>query len=292
MPTGELEGRVALVTGGGRGLGKLLAQTLARAGAAVALVARSSGELAVTIEEIQAAGGIAAACPVDITDADALPAALERLRAQLGSPDILINNAGVDGPIGALWEVEAADWWRSLEVNLGGAFLVTRMLLPDMIAAGRGSIINITSKAGTYRWPLQSAYVTSKAALIKLTETLAAETRKHGVSVFSVDPGMLPIGFADAVLSSTAGPDTAEGRVFGWIRSQLEAGHGADPNHAAQLVLDLASGRVDGLSGCHLTVADDVDALLARSDEIRRDDLHTLRLHTAGGTTETAPGAR
>jgi len=106
--------------------------------------------------------------------------------------------------------------------------------------------------------------------------------------VFSVDPGMLPIGFADAVLNSTAGPDTAEGRVFGWIRSQLKAGHGADPDQAAQLVLELASGRADRLSGCHLTVADDLDALLARSDEIQRDDLHRLRLHTGAGTTEAA----
>jgi NAD(P)-dependent dehydrogenase (short-subunit alcohol dehydrogenase family) len=292
----DLRGHVVLVTGGGRGVGRLLARTLAEAGAAVALIARSSDELASTVEQIQDAGGVAVSASADVTDETAVTAALAQLRAQLGPIDILVNNAGINGPMGVMWETESADWWRTLEVNLGGAFILSRLVLPDMIAAGRGRIINITSNAGVYRWPLVSAYVTSKAALIKLTETLAAETVKHGVSVFSVDPGLLPIGLSDAALMSTAQPDTAEGRVFGWIRSQLKAGRGADPDRAAQLILELASGRGDCLSGRHLTVADDLDALLGRSDEIQRSDLHTLRLCTAAAVTgpppRDPPGAR
>ena len=283
----DLRGRVALVTGGGRGVGQLLARTLAEAGAAVALIARSPDELAATAGQIQEAGAIAAAASADVTDQTAVTAALARLRAQLGPIDILINNAGINGPMGVLWDTEPAQWWRTLEVNLGGAFVLSRMLLPGMIAAGHGRIINITSNAGVYRWPLVSAYATSKAALIKLTETLAAETARHGVSVFSVDPGLLPIGLSDAALTSTAGPDTPEGRVFGWIRGQLNAGRGADPGRAAQLILELASGRGDCLSGRHLTAADDLDTLLGRSDEIRRGDLRTLRLST--GTPVTGP---
>ena len=292
----NLHGRVALVTGGGRGVGRLLARTLAEAGAAVALIARSSDELAATVEQIRDAGAVAAAASADVTDEIAVTAALAQLRAQLGPVDILINNAGINGPMGVMWETESAEWWRTFEVNLGGAFVLSRMLLPDMIAAGRGRIINITSNAGVYRWPLVSAYVTSKAALIKLTETLAAETVKHGVSVFSVDPGLLPIGLSDAALMSTAQPDTPEGRVFGWIRGQLKAGRGAEPGRAAQLILELASGRGDCLSGRHLTVADDLATLLGRSDEIRRSDLHTLRLCTGAPVTgpppRDPPGAR
>ena len=284
------------MTGGGRGVGRLLARTLAEAGAAVALIARSSDELATTVGEIRDAGAVAAAASADVTDEIAVTAALAQLRTQLGPVDILINNAGINGPMGVMWETESAEWWRTLEVNLGGAFVLSRMLLPDMIAAGRGHIINITSNAGVYRWPLVSAYVTSKAALIKLTETLAAETVKHDVSVFSVDPGLLPIGLSDAALMSTAQPDTPEGRVFGWIRGQLKAGRGADPGRAAQLILELASGRGDCLSGRHLTVADDLDTLLGRSDEIRRSDLHTLRLCTGAPVTgpppRDPPGAR
>ena len=116
-----------------------------------------------------------------------------------------------------------------------------------MIPAGRGRIINITSHAGVYRWPLMSAYAASKAALVKLTETLAEETRPHGVSVFSVDPGLLPIGLSEVALRSGAGQQTPEGRVHRWIRDEFAAGRGADPEEAARLILALASGHADRL---------------------------------------------
>jgi len=194
--------------------------------------------------------------------------------------DILVNNAGIGGPVGPLWQAQAAEWWRAIEVNLGGAFVLTQLALAHMIPAGRGRIINITSYAGVYRWPLLSAYAASKAALVKLTETLAEETRPHGVSVFSVGPGLLPIGLGEAALMGGANPQTPAGRVHRWIRDQLAAGRGADPEEAARLILALASGRADRLSGRHLSVADDLDALLPRIGQIERDDLHTLRLRT------------
>lgn len=126
------------------------------------------------VQEIERAGGVAAAAVADITDTAATTAALAELRERLGHVDLLVNNAGVNGPVGQLWELEAAAWWRAVEINLGGPFTLTRMVLPDMIARGRGRIVNITSNAGVYRWPLVSSYVASKAALVKLTETLAA----------------------------------------------------------------------------------------------------------------------
>ena len=138
-----------------------------------------------------------AAATADVSDEAATAAAVAAHRRRLGPVDALINNAGISGPVGPLWETDAAQWWRTIEVNLGGAFALTRLVLPEMIAAGRNRIINITSHAAVHRWPLVSAYVASKAALVKLTETLAAETRPHGVSVFSVDPGVLPIGLSD-----------------------------------------------------------------------------------------------
>ncbi len=275
-----LDGTVALVSGGSRGFGRLLGARLAGAGAAVGLIARSPGELAAAVGEISRAGGIAAAAVADVTDERATAAAVTELRERLGTADILVNNAGVSGPIGPAWQAQAAEWWQAVEVNLGGAFVLTQLALAHMIPAGKGRIINITSYAGVYRWPLLSAYAASKAALVKLTETLAEETRPHGVSVFSVDPGLLPIGLGQAALGSRAGRQTPEGRVHGWIRDQLAAGRGADPEQAARLILALASGRADRLSGRHLSVAEDLDALLHRIDQIERDDLHTLRLRT------------
>jgi NAD(P)-dependent dehydrogenase (short-subunit alcohol dehydrogenase family) len=275
-----LDGMVALVSGGGRGVGRLLGARLAAAGAAVGLIARSADELAAAAGEINRAGGIAAAAAADVTDKRATAAAVTELRERLGSADVLINNAGVSGPVGPLWQAQPAEWWRAIEVNLGGAFVLTQLALEHMIPAGKGRIINITSYAGVYRWPLLSAYAASKAALVKLTETLAEETRPHGVSVFSVDPGLLPIGLGEAALKAGAGGQTPEGRVHRWIRDQLAAGRGADPEKAARLILALASGRADRLSGRHLSVTDNLDALLRRIDQIERDDLHTLRLRT------------
>jgi NAD(P)-dependent dehydrogenase (short-subunit alcohol dehydrogenase family) len=275
-----LDGMVALVSGGGRGVGRLLGARLAGAGAAVGLIARSADELAAAAGEINRAGGTAAAAVADVADHRAAAAAVSELRHQLGAADILINNAGISGPVGPLWQAQTADWWRAIEVNLGGAFVLTQLALEHMIPAGKGRIINITSYAGVYRWPLLSAYAASKAALVKLTETLAEETRPHGVSVFSVDPGLLPIGLGEAALKASAGRRTPEGRVQRWIRDQLAAGRGADPEEAARLILALASGRADRLSGRHLSVTDSLDVLLPRIEQIERDDLHTLRLRT------------
>jgi NAD(P)-dependent dehydrogenase (short-subunit alcohol dehydrogenase family) len=289
----DLTGTVVLISGGGRGLGRLLVRTLASAGASVALLARSGGELAETVAEIERAGGIAAAATADVTDQAATAAAVAELRERLGPVDVLINNAGVHGPLGLMWDADPADWWRTFEINLFGAYALTRIVLPDMIAAGHGRILNITSNAGVYRWPLMSAYATSKAAVVKLTENLAAETRRHGVPVLSVDPGLLPIGLTEPVLNSTPDPDSAEARITAWTRDRIASGHGADPDQAAHLILQLARGRGDRLSGRHLTVADDLDIMLARLDQIQREDLHVLRLRTDGRPAGQArkPGA-
>jgi NAD(P)-dependent dehydrogenase (short-subunit alcohol dehydrogenase family) len=275
-----LDGMVALVSGGGRGVGRLLGARLAGAGAAVGLIARSADELAAAAGEINRAGGTAAAAVADVADHRAAAAAVSELRHKLGTADILINNAGISGPVGPLWQAQTAEWWRAIEVNLGGSFILTQLALEHMIPAGKGRIINVTSYAGVYRWPLLSAYAASKAALVKLTETLAEETRPHGVSVFSVDPGLLPIGLGEVALKASAGRRTPAGRVQRWIRDQLAAGRGADPEEAARLIIALAGGRADRLSGRHLSVADSLDALLPRIDQIERDDLHTLRLRT------------
>jgi NAD(P)-dependent dehydrogenase (short-subunit alcohol dehydrogenase family) len=211
--TRSLDGMVALVSGGGRGLGRQLSARLAEAGAAVGLIARSPGELAAAVGEINRAGGVASAVAADVTDIRAMAAAVAELRQRLGAADILINNAGLSGPVGPAWQVRPAEWWQAIEVNLGGAFVLSQLALAHMIPAGSGRIINITSYAGVYRWPLMSAYAASKAALVKLTETLAEETRPYGVSVFSVDPGLLPIGLGEVALRSRADQQTPEGRV-------------------------------------------------------------------------------
>jgi NAD(P)-dependent dehydrogenase (short-subunit alcohol dehydrogenase family) len=267
---------VALITGGGRGIGRLVAQALGDAGVAVGLVARSPDELARTVALVEGRGGAAASAVADVTDAASVDSAVNALAEELGPIDLLVNNAGVVGPIGPLWEVEADEWWQAMDVNVRGVALGTRAVLPHMVARGRGRVINLSSQAGVHRWPLVSAYSVSKAAVTKLTENLAHEVARFGISVFSVHPGLLPIGMATWLHDHQ--PTTAfEHHVRDWTMRELDEGRGATPDQAIELILRLAAGDADSLSGRHLSVHDDLDALIARSYEIRARDLYVLR---------------
>jgi NAD(P)-dependent dehydrogenase (short-subunit alcohol dehydrogenase family) len=286
MTAEPLLGSVALVTGGGRGLGRVIAQALAGAGAAVGVLGRSPDDLADTVRAIGAAGGVAAEACADVSDEQAMAHAVGELRRRLGPVDVLVNNAGICGPIGPLWDVPPGEWWRTIEINLGGVFACTRLVLPDMLARRRGRIVNLTSHAGVFRWPGVSAYAVAKGAVVKLTENLAAEVRREGVSVFSFHPGVQPIGLTEAALAADVPSDSPAGRIADWLRRELAEGRGAEPDRAAQLVVQLAAGHGDSLSGRHLSVHDDLDLLLERLEDIRRDDLCTLRLR------EFRPGAQ
>ena len=112
------------------------------------------------------------------------------IEAKLGPVDLLVNNAGVGGPFANLWEADPDSWWQTFEVNVRGAFLCSRAVLPEMVRRGEVEIINLASNAGVFRWPTASSYSASKAALIKLTENLAFELKRHRVSVFAFHPGL------------------------------------------------------------------------------------------------------
>src|SRR5438552_12574435 len=168
----------------------------------VAVVARSADQLAETVSLIQAAGGTAIAIAADVSDPDAVKQMAQEVRQSLGPIDLALNNAGAGGPFGPTWEVNAEQWWRSFETNMRASFLCCREFLPDMIARGRGRIINVASGAGTRAIPYMSAYVTSKAALIRFSETLAAEVATCGISVFAIQPGTVRTRMAEDVLNS------------------------------------------------------------------------------------------
>lgn len=241
----DFKGKVVVVTGGGRGLARLFAVHFARAGAAVGVIARSASEIDSAVEDIVRGGGIAVAATADLTDVLAAAHAVTKIRDRLGMVDVLINNAGIQAPMGPMRDVGITEWWKAFETNAYGAFLATGLVLPEMIAVGRGRIINITS----------NAYSASKTALVRLTENLGQEARRHGVSVFSVDPGMWPIGLGEAALKGST-EEPSRGRLYGRARQQVASGHAADPGKAAQLVMMLASGRANRPSGCHVSVHD------------------------------------
>ena len=144
----DLRGQVAIVTGGGRGLGRTFAHALAAAGAAVAVVARSSDELAEVVASIRELGRRATAITGDVTDRQAVEHVVHETERQLGPVDLLVNNAAILRTPGPLWEVDPDEWWRTMEVNVRGPFLCARAVLPGMIERGRGRIINVASGAG------------------------------------------------------------------------------------------------------------------------------------------------
>jgi NAD(P)-dependent dehydrogenase (short-subunit alcohol dehydrogenase family) len=265
----DLAGQVALVTGAGRGIGKAIAESLAAAGARVALTARSVDELDATVRNIQAVhDDLARAFPADVTHRAAVEAVVGEVERSLGLITLLVNNAGVLGPIGEVWEVDADDWWHCLEVNLRGPFLCTRAVLRGMVARRRGRIVNVASSAALFPIADGTAYGSSKTALVRFTESVARETEALGISVFALDPGNVPTGMHEFLASSPA-----------WLKRRGSHDPAFTPAHrTADLVARLASGYADALTGRLLNVNDDVDTLVRRAESIRQEDLYTLRL--------------
>ena len=271
-----LDGQVALVTGAGRGFGRFFAEGLAKAGAAVAVVARSNGEIAETVRQIERAGGRALAVAADVTDRRAIEKLAADVERQLGPLDLLVNNAGVDDAVGPLWAVDPDQWWREMDINLRGPFLCAHAVLPGMLERGRGRIINVASLGGTVARAHRSAYACSKAALIRLTECLTLETRQHapGICAFAIHPGIVMTSMNEGHLRN---PDVA--RWLPRMRGLVETMGDGSPEPAIRLILFLASGQADALSGRFIDAeADDVEALVRDADAIAQDERRVLRL--------------
>jgi len=269
---------IVLITGGGRGIGRLYAHRLAAEGAFVVLVARSAGELEDVARSIKAEGGKVATYVVDVTSKPAVERVVEDVEEKLGPLDVLINNAGVRGPIGNAWECDWDAWWSTIEVNLGGAVAFSHAVIPNMARRRKGRVVNIVSEAGVFRWPTVSAYSVSKAALIKFSENLASECRDDLLSVFAYHPGFLPLGLASEAMDLQASATPAEARVAAWCRAQLESSGAASPGSSADQLILLLSGAYDVLSGRYVTVHDDLDVLVERvSQAVASKDYRMLR---------------
>ncbi len=182
-----LKGKNALVTGAGKGIGRAIAIALAHEGVNVGLLARTESKLKEVAEEIKALGVKAAVVTADVADMEAVNSAVGRVIKELGTVDILINNAGT-ASFGKFLELEPADWEQNVRVNLFGVYYVTRAVLPGMIARKLGDIINISSTAGQRGAAVTSAYSASKFGLMGLTESLMQEVRKHNIRVSALTP--------------------------------------------------------------------------------------------------------
>ena len=269
----ELMGQVAIVTGGGRGVGRGIARVMAAAGAVVAVAARSEDQLTETVDIVKSRGDHAVAVVTDVTDQRDVERMVRNVERGLGPVDVLVNNAGRHRAIGPSWEVDPENWWREFEVNLRGPYLCARAVLPGMIGRRRGKIINMASRAAMRPTKYYSAYGVSKTALVRFSEVLASEAEQHGIKVYAIGPGFVRTSMTEHGARSAAGQE--------WmpqVRDSLQAGVDSPPERAGQLAVLLASSAGDGLSGRFIRVQDDPQALVHRAEEVQRDDLYVLRV--------------
>jgi NAD(P)-dependent dehydrogenase (short-subunit alcohol dehydrogenase family) len=248
----ELEGQVALVTGGGRGIGAGIARELTEAGARVAVAARSKDQVEQVAREID---GLA--LELDVTDRAAVERAVEQTQNDLGPLNVLVANAGIGDQDGATWEVDPETWWQVLEVNVLGVHLCCRAVVPGMLRRGEGRIVITASGSAYLPGSKSTAYSASKAAVARYGETLNNELEGR-IPVFFFSPGLVQTEMTSDF------PDDAP-----WTPPEL----------APRLVRALASGRADALAGRYIHAEhDDIEDLIRRADEIRERDLNAIRL--------------
>ncbi|MCA1553936.1 MAG: SDR family oxidoreductase, partial [Chloroflexi bacterium] len=225
-------------------------------------------------QRISERGGMALAFTADVTDQTAMERVVAEVEQQLGPVTVLVNNAAVLTPLGNDWEVDMDEWWRTMEINVRGAFICTRAVLPRMMSRRQGRIVNVSSIAAHTVHPYGTAYSASKAALTNWTNLLAATVKAHGINVFALSPS----GVTEMIETLTTSPNVpASERAR--FRKYKEEEHN-DIETSARMLLFLVSGEADGLTGRHIPFHASPAELVQRMDEIVREDLYALRLRT------------
>jgi len=244
----KLPDRVALITGGGRGIGRAIALAFAREGAHVAVTARTGAELDAVAAEIRALGRKALAVPCDVGERTQVDDAVRRVAEGLGPIEILVNNAGI-AVSAKLLDTDDALWERHLRVNLTGAFLMTRAVLPGMLAARWGRIVNVASIAGRQGYPYVAAYTASKHGLLGLTRALAQEVVTAGVTVNAICPGYVA---TDLTWASARNIQERTGRTYDEAVRSLAAYSPQkrliEPEEVAAVAVLLASDEARGVT--------------------------------------------
>ncbi|WP_308128255.1 SDR family NAD(P)-dependent oxidoreductase [Modestobacter italicus] len=248
----ELSGTVALVTGASAGIGRYLAQGLAERGATVAGMARSADRLRAAMDEVAAATGARTlAVAADVTDPDAVQDAVAQVTGELGPVTLLVNNAGlIDAAEVPLWEADPDQWWQVVESQVRGPFLLSRAVVPGMIAAGGGRVIGLASGLGTRGSDVYSAYSAGKTAQMRITEGIDLAGAAHGVRAFDLAPGVI---------------DTAMTRAMAMHAGRTEW---TRPEDVVALAVAIAAGELDQWSGRFFRAgADDLGVLRATTPE-------------------------
>jgi len=272
---GRLAGKVALITGAGRGIGRAISLAFAAEGARLALAARTSGELEETAVQAGALGAECLVVPADVTRREDIDALARKTLGHYQTIDILVNCAGIGGPVGLLQDNDVDSWIETIQVNLVGTYLGCRAVIPTMIAQGRGKIINLSGAGATNAWDNMSAYCASKAAVVRLTEVLSLELAPHNVQVNALGPGSIHTRMWEEMRDDAAAANATHIYEQGKI---VTSGGGAPIEKAADLAVFLAGETSGTLSGRMISaVADDFANMPSRIPEIMGSEAYTLR---------------
>jgi NAD(P)-dependent dehydrogenase (short-subunit alcohol dehydrogenase family) len=242
-----LKNKVALITGGGRGLGRATAVAMAQEGASVAILSRTGSELEETASLVEKAGGKALVLPADVADERAVRKAVSRTVSELGALHVLVNGAAVVGPAAPLHETDPDDWDYTLAVNLDGARQMCQEVIPHMIQAGGGRIINVTSGMADFAMPLFGSYSVSKAGLNHMTRIMAEELRSFDIQINGLDPGVMDTRMQEEIRGM--GPDILGKALYDQFMSFKETGHLRPPGEVGMLAVFLASDHSVGITG-------------------------------------------
>ena len=271
----KLDSQVAVITGSGRGIGRAIALAYAREGAQLALAARSETELQETVSAVSELGAEAIAVRTDVTSQEDTERLAHRVVERFGRIDVLVNNAGNSGPVGPLHVNDIADWVNTINVNLTGTFLVCRAVIPVMLERSGGKIINLSGAGATNAWSNMSAYCSSKAAVVRLTEVLAQELDGKGITVNALGPGSVHTSMWDKMTEQAA---QAGADFIHQLGLRVTSGGGASIDECAELAVWLASSESGELTGRLISAStDDFRGLPPRIAEIMAGDAYTLR---------------
>ena len=272
----KLEGQVAVITGAGRGIGRAIVLAYAREGARLVLAARSESELEQVVASVSELSAEAIAVPTDVTSQGDTERLAEAAVERFGRIDVLVNNAGISGPIGPLQDNDIAEWVDTINVNLTGTFLVCRAVIPVMLEQGGGRIINLSGAGAANAWSNMSAYCSSKVAVVRLTEVLAQELEGKGIFVNALGPGSVHTSMWEKMTEQAA---EAGADFIHDLGQRVLSGGGASIDDCAELAVWLASGESGTLTGRIISAAaDDFRILSSRIDEIMAGDAYTLRV--------------
>ena len=271
----RLAGQTAIVTGAGRGVGRSIALAYAREGAQLALVARSINELEETARQVEALGAPALVIPTDISDREQVDQMAAHVIDRYSTIDVLVNNAAISGPVGPLQDVDPDRWVQVLRVNLFGTYYCCRAVLPTMVKQDRGRIISLTSEVDMATYYSMSAYSTSKAAIIRLTEGLARELAHTNVRVNALGPGGIPSRMCEEIRDEAAAAGVHD---LSESCRAVAAGERDATEQATALAVFLACDESGNMSGKLLSaMLDDLSNLREHVPEIMASDTYQLR---------------